>query len=658
MPTDPLSSFQAGAIVAGTETIMPLLATTIAVVIEGGLAEVTTRRVFANPGAGSIEASITLPVPVDAVVLGLRAAIDGRILVGVANNKASARDLFEQAVDRGKTAVLHEKRIRGIHRISVGHVPPGSEVMVETVYAQVLTYAGGPAHLRIPVTVGDVYGRSPLPGAEDLVTSTVVIHRARFSVVCADGPVSLAHGQLNDGSAELVLDAPIDLSVTAWRPVGSLQGVAADGRAVSLSVTASEVAQGPIDAVLQLDGSGSMAEPVSGDDPRTKHQAMIDGLVAAARSLTVADHFQLFEFGTLVRHRETCDGTGLAAAAAASCCDLGGTEIDSAIGVAVALASGRDILLVTDGKSYQLEPQLYSACGRRISVVLIGEDALEAMVGHLAALTGGSLFVAVDDVEAAVVTALLSLRAPHLIASPIVGDPQRLVTLRAGMRVTALWGAASETAPAGLISSRVVGAVAAALALPLLAPEPAGAFAEAHGLVCHLTSLVLVDQAGERQEGIPLPCPVPLMTPRGASGARSLLAFDCAFSLACEVASDGPDRTTEPTEINAAPASPAELPALALPVTWATDPNGLALGDLTSLPKPVRVWLSYTAANADDGVVALAAALGIAVETLLLGMLARCVGDRDRTAARIARAILGAADPGALAAAMTALGLS
>ena len=72
----------------------------------------------------------------------------------------------------------------------------------------------------------------------------------------------------------------------------------------------------------------------------------------------------------------------------------------------------------------------------------------------------------------------------------------------------------------------------------------------------------------------------------------------------------------------------------------------------------MRVWLSHTAANADDGVVALAAALGIAVETLLLGMLARCVGDRDRTAARIARAILGAADPGALAAAMTALGLS
>ena len=45
-------------------------------------------------------------------------------------------------------------------------------------------------------------------------------------------------------------------------------------------------------------------------------------------------------------------------------------------------------------------------------------------------------------------------------------------------------------------------------------------------------------------------------------------------------------------------------------------------------------------------------------DTLLLGLLARFAGDHDRNAARIARAILGPADPAALAAAMTALGLS
>ncbi len=651
MNTDPLSSFQAGAVVTGTTTTMPLLSTTISVVIAGGLAEVTARRVFSNPCAGSIEASITLPVPVDAVVLSLRAEIDGRSLVGVARMRAAARDQFEQAIDDGKTAVLHEELIRGIHRISIGHVPPGKQVMVETVYAQSLTCAGGPARLRLPNTVGDVYGRSPLTATDDLITSPSVVHRATLSVVSADGPVTLARGQLRDGTAELVLDAPIDLTIPAWQPAGPLLGVAADGRSVSLAVTASETAKGAIDAILLLDGSGSMAELVSGDDPRTKHQAMIDGLVAAAGTLTAADRFQLYEFGTLVRPRGTYDGEGLAAAAAAACCDLGGTKIDSAVGVAVTLAAGRDILLVTDGKSYQLDPQLYTACGRRISVVLIGDDALEAMVGHLAALTGGSIFVAGADVEAAVATALLSLRAPHRVASPIVGDPQRVETLRSGMTVTAEWSATEAAAPPGLIAPRVVGAVAAALALPLLAPEHAGAFAEAHGLVCHLTSLVLVDEAGERQEGLPLPCPVPLMTPSGGSSTGSLLACSCAFELACEYGGDLEEPLDEPT-------SPMELPALTDPVTWATDPDGLARGDLSSLPQPLLLWLSQTAATADDGLVALAAALDIAVDTLLLGLLARCAGDHDRNAARIARAILGPADPEALAAAMTALGLS
>ena len=649
--TDPLSSFQAGAVVTGTETVMPLLSTSITVLIEGGLAEVTTRRVFSNPCAGSIEATITLPVPVDAVVLGLRAELDARTLVGVARMRAAARDQFEQAIDDGKTAVLHEELIRGIHRISVGHVPPDKEVMVETVYAQSLTYAGGPARLRIPVTVGDVYGHSPLSPTDALITSPSVVHRARLSVVSADGPVTLARGQLRDGTAELLLNAPIDLTIPAWRPAGPLQGVAADGRSVSLAVTISEAAGGPIDAILLLDGSGSMAELVSGGDSRTKHQAMIDGLVAAAGTLTAADRFQLLEFGTLVRPRDTCDGEGLTAAAAAACCDLGGTEIDSAVGVAVTLAAGRDILLVTDGKSYQLDPQLYSGCGRRISVVLIGDDALEAMVGHLAALTGGSIFVAGADVEAAVATALLSLRAPHLVAAPIVGNPHRVETLRSGMALTALWAAAEAAPPPGLIAPRVVGAVAAALALPLLAPEQAGAFAEAHGLVCHLTALVLVDDSGERQEGIPLPCPVPLMAPSGGSGTGSLLAFSCAFELACEYGGELEEALDQPT-------SPAELPALTHPATWATDPDGLARGDLSSLPQPLLVWLCQAAATADDGLVALAAALGIAVDTLLLGMLARVAGDHDRNAARIARAILGPANPAALTAAMTALGLA
>jgi formylmethanofuran:tetrahydromethanopterin formyltransferase len=55
---------------------------------------------------------------------------------------------------------------------------------------------------------------------------------------------------------------------------------------------------------------------------------------------------------------------------------------------------------------------------RRVSVVLVGEDSLEANVGHLAALTGGNIFVAsgkrVDD---ALKAAMASLRAASGIAN-------------------------------------------------------------------------------------------------------------------------------------------------------------------------------------------------------------------------------------------------
>jgi hypothetical protein len=52
-----------------------------------------------------------------------------------------------------------------------------------------------------------------------------------------------------------------------------------------------------------------------------------------------------------------------------------------------------DVLLVTDGKSHALDVHALARRGARFTVVLVGEDSLAANVGHLAALTGGQVFV-------------------------------------------------------------------------------------------------------------------------------------------------------------------------------------------------------------------------------------------------------------------------
>ena len=57
-------------------------------------------------------------------------SIDGRVIKARAQRKAAARKTYEGAIEKGKTTVLHEEVLRGVHMLSVGHIPPGKEVEV------------------------------------------------------------------------------------------------------------------------------------------------------------------------------------------------------------------------------------------------------------------------------------------------------------------------------------------------------------------------------------------------------------------------------------------------------------------------------------------------------------------------------------------------
>ena len=142
-----------------------------------------------------------------------------------------------------------------------------------------------------------------------------------------------------------------------------------------------------------------------------------------------------------------------------------------------------------------MDVQALARTGRRFSVVLVGEDSLEANVGHLAALTGGEIFVSAGaDLAEVLNAALLSLRTKHHAISPITGKPQHISVRRAGMTLTAKWQEAEDLMEE-TVERRAVAALAASLALPALDTESAARFAETEGLVTHLTSLVLVDEA-------------------------------------------------------------------------------------------------------------------------------------------------------------------
>lgn len=228
---------------------IPLVHTKIDVRICGGLALVTTERLFRNAERSSIEATVTCPVPVHATLVRLTARIGARELVAVALARDAARDTYEEAIDRGTTTVLHEEVLRGVHQLCVGHVPPGTELAVCSTWVDALSKHAKGALLRIPITVGEIYGRSPLACSDDLVHGPV-LHRADLTVRCDHGAVHLGDRVLAGESVRVTLDRPIDLLITGsgWEP-RTVQGLLAGGRLVGVSITPARASTRALDAV-------------------------------------------------------------------------------------------------------------------------------------------------------------------------------------------------------------------------------------------------------------------------------------------------------------------------------------------------------------------------------------------------------------------------
>lgn len=700
---DPLAALLTGAMGKARGHALPLIATAFDVTIESGLAVVETRRMFRNDEATSIEATITFPVPVQATLYALEARLDGRVLTARAQRRKQARLTYEDALERGKAAILHEEVLRGVHMLSVGQIAPGSAIEVVTRWAATLAFVQSRGQLRIPLTVGDIYGHSGLPDSDELAYGAPAA-QAELVVRCRAGTVSLAGGTLHEGRASVPTDRPIDLLVSQ-ETSHPLRGRAADGRDVVLTIRRSDQAGHALDACVLVDRSGSMDSPCSAREPGlTKHRAVTNGLCAMAERLTRSDAIELWEFNDRVNPVGTLrveTGQGLPPLVDLLAPPQGGTEIGHALARAIAESRSRDVLLVTDGKSHALDVQRLAQAGRRIAVVLVGEDSLEANVGYLASLTGGDIFVAQDGALADIlVTALESLRTPSAPAQKIEGALDRLEIMRGGAELRIEWTDGTDDALDPILS-RAVAAVAAGLALPALDEAVAAELAEREGLVTHLTSLVLIDEAGAVQETVPAMRKIPLPTPATAVAAVYASApraaamaerqrYEAMASMpapspqsarpdsAPRVGAARPGALGAPMAPRSAPRGPsfpnpadllkrflpnrdgdrslAELARLGAGIDWDTDPGKLQAGDLSGLDRETKKAIRR--ASTLPEVSALAKRIGIQPVHLIVGLLARAAAARSRTAQRLARALLGGAPEAALSDLARRLGLA
>jgi hypothetical protein len=190
--------------------------------------------------------------------------------------------------------------------------------------------------------------------------------------------------------------------------------------------------------------------------------------------------------------------------------------------------------------------------------------------------------------------------------------------------------------------------------------KDAAEFAAAEGIVGHLTSLVLVDEASESVGEVPATRKVALASP------VEYTIHDLSSPVACSVDSvqfqwaasasyfrDEKDALLPIVDALQKPLETNHFRLITGRVNWDVDTAAVASGRADGLDEIVQAFLRRVSKM--EEIVAVANELGVSPMRVAIALLAKLDGGSSPTAARIARSILRPADRALLDAAMDAI---
>jgi Ca-activated chloride channel family protein len=420
---------------------------TLAGVLQGSLFEATLEQRFKNPTEQHIEVVYIFPLPYGAVLLDLKVKLGDQLLTGCVIAKREAETKYEEALTEGDAAIMLERNTDGTHTLNLGNLAPHEDCVVTLRYAQTLSFEQRGLRLLIPTVLAPRYGNPITDGGlkpHQVTESSLDVEYplqltidlldtlAQARVSSPSHPISVSH-DLQEGAtrvrvtlaATACLDRDFILNVDQL-PVNSLAVLSQDSvhpeqtaALISLCPRLHQDEDPAIAVKLLVDCSGSMG----GDSIAAARRA----LQAIISQFQIGDRFSLSRFGSTVDHRTR----GLWAVKPATQrsaqrwindldADMGGTEMEAALASTFAIGHDEpaDVLLITDGEIYAIDPLLNRAArsGHRLFVVGIGSSPTEANLRQMAEVTGGACdFVAPgEQVEPAILRMFARLRSPHL----------------------------------------------------------------------------------------------------------------------------------------------------------------------------------------------------------------------------------------------------
>ena len=548
--------------------------------VRGLLFELAVEQRYRNPHGTNVEAVYTFPLPVEAVLLDLEITLGERRLVATVVEKKQAERDYEQAIDKGDTALMLERAGDGLCTLNLGNLMAGESATIRYRYAQLLRFEHGSVRLAIPTVIAPRYGnpKAARLQAHQVPTNDLAVAYPFSLTLDLEGEIakgtvaSPTHAISTKATAKgmrvaLARDAFLDRDFVL--AVGGLSGrslsvVAQDGdRFVALASFCADVPRSaeerPLRLKLLVDCSGSMGGDSIDAARRALHRILA--------SLEPADRFSFSRFGSHVVHETdgmvSASATHVRTTAERLGCmdaDLGGTEMADALRAVFAIGGtdgAADVLILTDGEVWDADHLVSEARGarQRVFAVGIGSAPAEGVLRRLAEASGGACeFVAPnEDAEAAILRMFSRLRAPrveradvawpatpgwttplpsglfggetiHVFASFDVA-PLGAVTLALRAKDGAPPLTAAAQFDAEVVEDRTLARIAAVRRIETAAEEEKLRLALDYGLLTARTNLIVVHEraAGEKATDMPRLAHVAQMHAAGWHGVGSVL---------------------------------------------------------------------------------------------------------------------------------------
>jgi Ca-activated chloride channel homolog len=554
--------------------------------LDGLQLRTTLQQRYRNATGRLVETVYTFPLAHGASLLSLSVTLGDRKLAGAVIEKREATRRYEQAIDEGDTPVLVEQSSPGLYTANLGNLQDGEEATIELEYAQLLRFEQGGLRLSIPTVVAPRYGDAYVQGGLAPHESTEADWQARYPFTLTldiGGPaaqallsspshrievqpqgdelrVTLGQGGWLDRDFVLRLDGLEGQAFCVTAPDGDETQAQAQAVLASFCPRLPAQEMVPLSLKILVDCSGSMAGDSIAQAKRALHEV--------GQWLEPSDRIAYFRFGNqcvpMIPRLEPCTPQLVARYGKAieqTEADLGGTELHAALlqvfgSQSKIKAASADVLLITDGEVWKVEPTVKAArdAGHRLFVVGVSSSPAESLLRELAEQSGGAceLVTPNEDIAGAITRMVRRLRAarditlrldwgqPVLWQSPLPRQVFDGETLHVWVRLerplqaapTLHWSAAGATGSdqAAAVQADASGTTArlcgARQADTLTSAEDKLALALRYQLVTRQSSLFLVHQRaeGEKAEGLPALEQIRHMMAAGHGGFGSVAA--------------------------------------------------------------------------------------------------------------------------------------